>query len=65
LYWFCGLIALERVSINVKLESVPIETKERDLFPILEDKLEYPQNLSRADHEKTIRTAMKEIAILQ
>ena len=60
----CGLIARERVSVNVKLKSIPMETKEIDLFPILEHKLEYPGNLSRADHQKAIRSAMKEIGLL-
>jgi hypothetical protein len=41
-----------------------MEMKEIDLFPIIEDKLEYPQNLSRAEREKAIRAAMKEIGLL-
>jgi hypothetical protein len=48
----------------VKFELIPMETKERDFFPILEDKLEYPGNLSRADRQKAIRLAIKEIGIL-
>ncbi|KAG2620543.1 hypothetical protein PVAP13_3NG215842 [Panicum virgatum] len=60
----CGLIARERVSINVKVEDLTPETR-RDLFTILEEKLEYPANLSTAARDKAIKSAMKEIALLQ
>ena len=60
----CGLIAWERVSINVKVEDLTPETR-RDLFTILEEKLEYPANLSTAARDKVIKSAMKEIALLQ
>ena len=60
----CGLIAWERVSINVKVEDLTPETR-RDLFTILEEKLEYPANLSTAAHDKAIKSTMKEIALLQ
>ena len=60
----CGLIARERVSINVKVEDLTPETR-RDLFTILEKKLEYPANLSIAARDKAIKSAMKEIALLQ
>jgi len=60
----CGLIARERVSINVKVEDLTPETR-RDLFTILEEKLEYPANLSTAARDKAIKSAMKEIATLQ
>ena len=59
-----GLIARERVSINVKVEDLTPETR-RDLFTILEEKLEYPANLSTAARDKAIKSAMKEIALLQ
>ena len=60
----CGLIARERVSINVKVEDLTPETR-RDLFTILEENLEYPANLSTTAHDKAIKSAMKEIALLQ
>ncbi|RLN27957.1 hydroxyproline-rich glycoprotein-like [Panicum miliaceum] len=60
----CGLIAQERVSINVKLESIPKETKEREFFLGIEEFLEYPGNLSSVDRQKAIRLAIKEIGIL-
>ena len=60
----CGLIARERVSINVTVEDLTPETR-RDLFTILEEKLEYPANLSTAARNKAIKSAMKEIALLQ
>ena len=60
----CGLIARERVSINVKIEDLTLEMR-RDLFTILEENLEYPANLSTTAHDKAIKSAMKEIALLQ
>ncbi|KAG2550372.1 hypothetical protein PVAP13_9KG346964 [Panicum virgatum] len=60
----CGLIARERVSINVKVEDLTPETR-RDLFTVLEEKLEYPANLSIVARDKAIKSAMKEIALLQ
>ena len=60
----CGLIARERVSINVTVEDLTPETR-RDLFTVLEEKLEYPVNLSTAARDKAIKSAMKKIASLQ
>ena len=60
----CGLIARERVSINSKVEDLTPDER-RDLFTILEEKLEYLGNLSTAARDKAIKSAMKEIATLQ
>ena len=60
----CGLIARERVSINVTVEDLTPEMR-RDMFTVLEEKLEYPANLSTAARNKAIKSAMKEIALLQ
>ena len=49
----CGLIARERVSINTKLEDLTLDEK-NELFTVLEEKLEYPANLSTTDHNKAI-----------
>ena len=60
----CGLIARERMSINSKVEDLTPDER-RDLFTILEEKLEYPANLSTAARDKAIKSAMKDIALLQ
>ncbi|KAG2570403.1 hypothetical protein PVAP13_7KG050354 [Panicum virgatum] len=60
----CGLIARERVSINNKVEDLTADER-RDLFTVLEEKLEYLGNLSTAARDKAIKSAMKEIVTLQ
>ena len=60
----CGLIARERVSINTNAEDLTPEQR-RDLFTILEEKLEYPADLSTIARDKAFKAAMKEIASLQ
>ena len=39
--------------------------KKKELFTVLEEKLEYPANLSTAARDKAIKSAMKEIVTLQ
>ena len=60
----CGLIARERVSINTKLEDLTLDEK-KELCTVLKEKLEYPANLSAANRNKAIKSAMKQIASLQ
>ena len=60
----CGLIARERVSINSKVEDLTPDER-RDLFTILEEKLEYLADLSTTARDKAFKAAMKEIASLQ
>ena len=60
----CDLIARERVSINSKVEDLTPDER-RDLFTVLEEKLEYPGNLYTAARNKAIKLAMKEIVTLQ
>ena len=38
--------------------------EKKELFTVLEEKLEYPANLSTANRNKAIKLAMKEIASL-
>ena len=60
----CGLIARERVSINRAVEDLsPIEKEE--LFTVLEEKLDYPANLSESVRKKAVKAAMSEIGTLQ
>ena len=56
----CCLIARERVSINSKVEDLTPDERS-----VLEEKLEYPGNLSTGAHDKAIKSTMKEIALLQ
>ena len=60
----CGLIARERVSINRKLEDLTYDEK-KALFTALQEKLEYPANLSTADLNKVMKADMSEITTLQ
>ena len=60
----CGLIARERVSIDTKLEDLTLDEK-KELCTVLKEKLEYPANLSAANRNKAIKSAMKQIASLQ
>ena len=60
----CGLIARERVSIDTKLEDLTLDEK-KELCNVLKEKLEYPANLSAANRNKAIKSAMKQIASLQ
>ena len=60
----CGLIARERVSINTNAEDLTPKQR-RDMFTILEEKLEYPADLSTAARDKALKSAMNEIASLQ
>ncbi|KAG2577187.1 hypothetical protein PVAP13_6NG288712 [Panicum virgatum] len=48
----------------VLVEDLTLETR-RDLFTILEEKIEYSANLSTTARNKAIKSAMKEIALLQ
>ena len=50
--------------LTVTVEDLTPETR-RDLFTVLEEKLEYPANLSIVAHDKAIKSARKEIALLQ
>ncbi|CAN6362706.1 unnamed protein product [Urochloa humidicola] len=60
----CGLIGRERMSINRKGEDLTDDEK-TELFGALEEKLQYPTNLSEADRIKAFKKAMSEIMILQ
>ena len=60
----CGLIARERVSINTNAEDLTPEQR-RDLFTVLEEKLEYPADLSTTARDKAFKASMKEIVSLQ
>ena len=60
----CGLIARERVSINMKFEDLIYDEK-KALFTALHEKLEYPANLSTVNLNKAMKAAMSEIATLQ
>ncbi|RLN34341.1 uncharacterized protein C2845_PM03G29310 [Panicum miliaceum] len=62
-YW-SGASLLERGCQSSKLEDLTLEEK-KELFIVLEEKLEYPTNLSIVDRDKVIKSAMKEIASLQ
>ncbi|CAN6209985.1 unnamed protein product [Urochloa humidicola] len=60
----CGFIGRERMSINRKVEDLTNDEK-TELFGVLEEKLQYPANLSQADRIKAFKKAMSKIAILQ
>jgi hypothetical protein len=53
----CGLIALERVSINKAVDDLsPIEKDQ--LFTVLEEKLDYPANLEESVCRKEVKAAI-------
>jgi hypothetical protein len=60
----CGLIALERVSINKVVDELwPIEKDH--LFKILEEKLGHPANLEESIRKKVVKAAISKIGTLQ
>jgi hypothetical protein len=60
----CGLIAWERVSINKAVDDLsPI--KKDHLFIVLDEKLDYPDNLVECVRKKVVKAAISEIGTLQ
>jgi hypothetical protein len=60
----CGLIALERVSINKAVDDLsPIEKDH--LFTVLEEKLDYLANLEESVHKNAVMETMSQIGTMQ
>lgn len=59
----CGLIARQRVGINVKFENLD-EAARQSLFDALLEYLDYPENLTPRQRKDAFRAAMKSIAKL-
>jgi hypothetical protein len=59
----CGLIAQERLSINMENDLSPIEKDH--LFTFLEEKLDYPANLEESVREKVVKAAILKIGTFQ
>jgi hypothetical protein len=60
----CGLIALERVSINKAVDDLsPIEKDHQ--FTVLEEKLDYPANLEEFVRKKAVKAPISQIGTLQ
>jgi hypothetical protein len=60
----CGLIARERVSINMEVDDLSPMEKDH-LFTVIEGKLEYPANLEESVRKKEVKAAISKIGTLQ